>query len=242
MEDRSGVVWGYQKEVLTAMHGRLRTALVVGVTCVLTAVLAACGGSVDERLTGSDQDVVQEPGPLRVGMLHSSFNDEIRVGMLNAFDLAVQHLNEAGGIFGEPVQVEIVEATTDPILAVERARQMVEVRPPHVIVGGWTSGTALPDDRGGDSACRYPHGQSVGYLSPSVRRRRPGLSFSARFPVDSAGAPVLAELVRERGFTNVGVIYREDAWGSKYAEAFGAALGRAHQIGCNRPWPGQLSQ
>ena len=42
-------------------------------------------------------------------------------------------------------------------------------------------------------------------------------------PVDSSGAPVLAQLVRDQGFTNIGVIYRQDPWGSKYAEAFETA-------------------
>ena len=37
---------------------------------------------------------------------------------------------------------------------------------------------------------------------------------------DVAQGPALARLTRERGFDNVGVIYRDDAWGTGLAEAF----------------------
>ena len=40
---------------------------------------------------------------------------------------------------------------------------------------------------------------------------------------DSAQGPVLARITRERGFDNVGVIYRDDAWGTGLADAFAAA-------------------
>ena len=40
---------------------------------------------------------------------------------------------------------------------------------------------------------------------------------------DSAQGPVLARVTRERGFTNVGMIYRDDAWGRGLYESFAAA-------------------
>ena len=204
------------------MRGILRAFLVLGGAGLLLAVLAACGDGIDDVPAESSPEVRDSVGPLKIGMLHSSFNDEIRDGMLNAFDLAIKHLNEAGGVFGQPVQVEIVEATTDPDLAVQRALEMIQDDPPHVIVGGWTSGTALPITEEVTAPVGIPM-VSPSATSPLLSTASDRDFLFRTIPVDSAGAPVLADLVRERGFTNIGVVYREDPWGSKYAEAFDAA-------------------
>ena len=91
--------------------------LALGAACLLLAGLAACDGEAEA------------PGPLRIGVLHTSFNDEDPAGDAALLRLAIKHLNEAGGVFGQPVQVEIVDAATDPEVAVQRARQMVEESP-----------------------------------------------------------------------------------------------------------------
>ena len=227
-----------KKEVLAVMRSRLRAFLVLGGIGLILASLAACGDGMDEVPAASSPEVKDSIGPLKVGMLHSSFNDEIRDGMLNSFDLAIKHLNEAGGVFGQPVQVEIVEATTDPDLAVQRALEMIEDGPPHVIVGGWTSGTALPITEEVIAPVGIPM-VSPSATSPLLSTASDRDFFFRTIPVDSAGAPVLADLVRERGFTNIGVIYREDPWGSKYAEAFEAAWeGSIRLVGIE---PGQSS-
>ena len=220
------------------MRGRLRAFLVLGGVGLLLAALAACGDGRDEVPAASSPGATDGAGPLKIGMLHSSFNDEIRDGMLNAFDLAIKHLNEAGGVFGQPVQVEIVEATTDPDLAVQRVLEMVQDDPPHVIVGGWTSGTALPIAEEVIAPAGIPM-VSPSATSPLLSTASDRDFLFRTIPVDSAGAPVLADLVRERGFTNIGVLYREDPWGSKYAEAFDAAWeGPIKLVGIE---PGQTS-
>ena len=40
---------------------------------------------------------------------------------------------------------------------------------------------------------------------------------------DTSQGPILARVARERGFTNVGVVYRDDAWGQGLFESFQAA-------------------
>ena len=209
--------------MLTTISGKVRATLALGAACLLLAGLAACGGgAADEPQSEVAEERTETSGPLRIGVLHASFNDEIQREMLRAFDLAIQHLNEAGGVFGQPVQVEIVEAATDPDLAVQRARQLVEDNPPHAIVGGWTSATALP------LAEQVTAPAGIPMISPSATSPLLSTADDQDFlfrtiPVDSAGASVLAQLVRDQGFTNIGVIYRDDAWGSKYAEVFEAA-------------------
>ena len=210
----------------TTISGKVRAILALGAAGLLLAALAACGGETDE------------PGPLRIGVLHTSFNDEIEQEMLRAFDLAIKHLNEAGGVFGQRVEVEIVDATTDPDIAVQRARQMLEENPPHAIVGGWTSATALQLTEQVIAPVGIPM-ISPSATSPLLSTANDQDLLFRTIPVDSTGATVLAQLVRDQGFTNIGVIYRDDAWGSKYAEAFEEAWeGPIRLIGID---PGQSS-
>ena len=192
------------------LSSKARALLALGAACLLLAGLAACDGEAEA------------PGPLRIGVLHTSFNDEIQREMLRSFDLAIKHLNEAGGVFGQPVEVEIVDATTDPEVAVQRARQMVEENPPHAIVGGWTSATALALVEQVIAPAGIPM-VSPSATSPLLSTANDQDLLFRTIPVDSSGAPVLTQLVRDQGFTNIGVIYRQDPWGSKYAEAFEAA-------------------
>ena len=210
----------------TTIFGKVRAMLALGAAGLLLVALAACSGETDE------------PDPLRIGVLHTSFNDEIEQEMLRAFDLAIKHLNEAGGVFGQPVEVKIVDATTDPDVAVQRARQMLEENPPHAIVGGWTSATALQLTEQVIAPAGIPM-ISPSATSPLLSTANDQDFLFRTIPVDSTGATVLAQLVRDQGFTNIGVVYREDAWGSKYAEAFEAAWeGPIRLIGID---PSQIS-
>ena len=186
-------------------------------TAVCMAITAACG---DNSEGGT---------PLKIGLLmnFSSGSAEVYRDRQRAFDLAIKHINEGGGVFGLPVQTVVGDTTADPELAVEEARRMVETERVHAIVGPNASANALP------IAERVTGPGSI-----------PTVSFSATSPMlttvedndflfrtvlsDRAQGPILARVTRERGFDNVGVIYVDDAWGQGLSSTFEAA------------WEGQL--
>ena len=167
-----------------------------------------------------------EPTALKIGLLLdlSSGSTEVHMERRRAFELAIKHVNEGGGVFGLPVTVAVDDATADPEKAVAAARRLVEVDGVHAIVGPNASASALP--------------VAERVIGPAAV---PTISFSATSPAltavadndflfrtalsDVSQGPVLASLARERGFENVGLLYVDDAWGRGLAGAFEAAWG-----------------
>ena len=165
-----------------------------------------------------------EATALKIGLLLdlSSGSVEVARDRQRAFELAIRHVNEGGGVFGLPVTVAIGDATAEPERAVAAARHLVEVEGVHAIVGPNASVSALP------AAERV--------IGPAAI---PTISFSATSPAltsvadrdflfrtalsDVSQGPVLARLARERGFDNVGLLYVDDPWGRGLAGAFEAA-------------------
>ena len=61
-----------------------------------------------------------------------------------AFHLAVAHLNQAGGVFGRPVEAVVADTKLNPDTAVAEARRLIEDEGVHAIVGPSTSANARP--------------------------------------------------------------------------------------------------
>ena len=160
-------------------------------------------------------------GPLRIGLLLNFAGDGDQ-DLRAAFDLAVEHLNEGGGVLGRPVEVATGDSTVDPAVAVAEARRLVEDEGVHVLVGPGTSATTIP------VAARVTGPAGIPTISPSATSPRltavDDRDFLFRTALsDSAQGPVLARVTRERGFDNVAMIYRDDPWGQGLAQAFVAA-------------------
>ncbi len=174
---------------------------VVAALTLIAGTLAACGD--------------EERAPLKIGVLlvNSETQTDTALDRLRAFKLAIKHVNEAGGIFGQPV--EIVEG--DTLNPQEEARRLIQ-EGVHAIVGPNSSA---------DSLLVIEVAAPAGVLVISPSASSPLLTanedrdlFFRTVLSDVAQGPALAQLTRERGFDNVGVIYRDDAWGQGLAAAF----------------------
>lgn len=197
----------------------------------LFVLLGAVGcGRVELRTQTPPASEAETVTPLKIGLL-MSFGEgvpERDFVRRRSFELAIKHINAAGGVFGLPVEVVIADSTLDPEVAVREARRLVEVEGVHAIVGPGTSANTLPVAESLAGPANIP------IISPSATS--PLLTtvadndFAFRVALsDTAQGPVLARVTRERGFSNVGVIYRDDAWGQGLADAFAAA------------WEGEIS-
>ena len=178
--------------------------LALGAAFALVAgTLAACGGE-------------EERAPLKIGVLlvNSETQTDTALDRLRAFKLAIKHVNEAGGVFGQPV--EIVEG--DTLNPQEEARRLIEEEGVHAIVGPNSSANSLLVVE-----IAAPAGVLVispSASSPLLTTNEDGDLFFRTVLSDIAQGPALAGLTRERGFENVGVIYRDDAWGQGLVKAF----------------------
>ena len=193
-------------------------------TCAIAMLLSAVGMSLNVAVAETTTAQADEATALKIGLLLdlSSGSAEVYRDRQRAFELAIEHVNEGGGVFGLPVAVAVADATADPEKAVVAARRLVEVEGVHAIVGPNASASALP--------------VAERLIGPAAI---PTISFSATSPAltnvadndflfrtalsDVSQGPVLARVARERGFDNVGLLHVDDAWGRGLAIAFEAA-------------------
>ena len=185
-------------------------ALVLSALCMVT--LAACGNDTEGE------------APLKIGLImnFSSGSSEVYRDRQRAFDLAVKHINEGGGVFGQPVEVAVGDTTADPDEAVEATRHLVETEGVHAIVGPNASANAIPIAEKVIGPGGIPT-VSFSATSPQLTTANDNDFLFRTVLSDLVQGPVLARVTRERGFDNVGVIYVNDAWGQGLSSAFGAA-------------------
>ena len=192
--------------------------------CAIWMLLAAVAMSLTATAAEPTAARADEPTALKIGLLLdlSSGSTEVYRDRQRAFELAIKHVNEGGGVLGLPVTVAVADATADPEKAVAAARRLVEVEGVHAIVGPNASASALP--------------VAERVIGPAAI---PTVSFSATSPAltavadndflfrtalsDVSQGPVLARVAREQGFDNVGLLHVDDAWGRGLAGAFEAA-------------------
>ena len=193
----------------------MRTAWLAGVT-LLVGVTLGCGSDSRQAATPTPD----EAGPLRIGLL-LNFSEGATgraVERQRAFDLAIKHVNDGGGVLGKPVEVVVGDSTLDPDTAAEEARRLIE-EDVHAIVGPSSSANALLVVERVIGPAGVPT-ISPSATSPMLTDIEDDDFFFRTTLSDSAQGPVLARVARERGFTNVGLLYRDDAWGRGLFESF----------------------
>ena len=161
--------------------------------------------------------------PLKLGLLLDYTGSPVSSAERQwGFELAIAHVNDAGGVFGQPVESVTGDSPRDASVGIESARRLLEDEGVHAIVGPNSSAASLR------IAQELTGPASVPMISPSATS--PQLSdaadddfFFRTTVADSAQGPVLARVARERGFTNVGLLYRDDPYGQGLAAAFESA-------------------
>ena len=191
---------------------RVLAAAALLVTCA-AADLAA------ETAAGSEPSTA-----LKIGLLmdFSSGSAEVLTDRKRAFELAIGHINAAGGVFGRPVATAVGDTTADPETAVAQARRLVEVEGVHAIVGPNSSANALVIAERVIGPAGVPT-VSFSATSPRLTAAADGDYLFRTALSDVSQGPVLARVTREQGFDNVGLLYVDDAWGQGLAGAFEAA-------------------
>ena len=222
----------------------LRAAALAALLALAAGLIAACGGDDDQQqqqvaqqTPAQQQDQPAQPPPSQDEEPQST-DDPIVVAWLadysgplaeygremgNGAQLAVDHINAAGGLLGRQVMLVTGDTNTDPTRAVQEARRLVEVEGAVGIAGPVASSTTLPV---GESVCGPLQVPCVtpAATSPQISLADDdGFLFRATLS-DAAQGPVLAQLAVDQGFSRVGVLYRDDPYGQGLAEAFAASF------------------
>ena len=210
--------------------------LALPVLLLVSLLAIACGdddGDVPSAPTGTtpaaadtaDDDATMEVEALTIGFL-ADFSGplaEYGTATQTGVELAIKHINEAGGVNGQDVTFVVGDTRVDPTQAVEEARRLIDIEGAHAIVGPLSSTATLAV---ADSVTT-PRG--IPQISPSATS--PALTTAddngylfRTTGSDTVQGVVLAQLVESEGHDNVGVIFRDDAWGQGLSEVFAATF------------------
>ena len=179
--------------------------------CVIVAALL---------VPGCDQANRSEPMKIAL-MLDYSGAPDVSADRQRGFDLAIRHINDGGGVLGQPVRGVTRDATRTPGPAVEAAQRLLE-EGVHAIVGPNASAAALAIVEQVTGPAAIPT-ISPSATSPRLTEAADSDFFFRTTLSDTAQGPVLARVTRDRGFDNVGLIYFDDPYGRGLAGSFAEA-------------------
>ena len=204
--------WGQFLQM--AVMGRGRWMLVLALVAAVGLVIAACGG-----------DDEPDAEPLKIGYLGdfsgpiAEFGPVIQTGV----ELAIEHINAAGGVLGQPVELVTGDTQVDTVQGVEEARRLVEVEGVHAIVGPLSSTVTIAVAESVTGPAGVPT-ISPSATSPSITVADDnGYLFRSTIS-DAAQGVALADLASDEGYDNVAVLFRNDAYGQGLADAFETAF------------------
>ena len=196
-------------------HKLEKTAAPLVLIALLLAGLALTAGCDNDEAPPP-----QDGSPLKLGLiLNFTDSPEASASRKQAFDLAIKHVNQGGGVLGQPVEGISADATGQPDVALREARRLVESHGVHAIVGPNASSAAVPIAKELSGPSHIPTISSSA-TSPLLTEADDNDFFFRTVLSDSAQGPVLARVTRERGFDNIGLIYQDDAWGRGLAATF----------------------
>lgn len=116
-----------------------RTSVATTIAASAALVLASCGGGIGG--SGSES----EDGPIKLGMLAPFSGSEAAFGdyMQNGAELAIQEINDDGGIDGRDLELVVEDDACDATASVAAAQKLVTAGV-LASVGGYCSGATLP--------------------------------------------------------------------------------------------------
>ena len=181
----------------------------------------ASGGTLAPLTAAAEPTVPEElPEPVTIGAVfaYTGALSASSVVMRNGVDLAIYLLNEAGGVLGRPVRALHKDSGSDPEIAVESARALVQNNRIDLLIGPLSSSATLAVAR----EVTAPN-QAL-QITPSATS--PELTFLAdgdflfrTTPQDGDQGRVLARLARE-SFATAGVLYVDNHYGRELSAVF----------------------
>jgi branched-chain amino acid transport system substrate-binding protein len=177
-------------------------------------VLAACGADDSEGGSGGGSDA-----PIKIGAVLSLSGPAAAFGIpeQTAAEVAVDYINDNGGIDGRQLELVVVDDKTDPTEAARAAQSLISDEEVVGIIGASTgSGTLAmaPVAARAGVPVLAPNG-TIGITNPD----EDFFPYVFRTSVsDEVTIPALLERAKEDGATKIGVFFQEDALGRFSAE------------------------
>lgn len=179
----------------------------------------------DEATDQVPASLVQHEGPqLKLGSILPLTGDLSPFGPSaeNAVDLAVTHVNDAGGVNGQDVEWVSEDSETNEDAASQAANNLINVEEVHGIVGAMGSGISLsfidqvvsaeipmisPSNTGTDFTEMSESGETEGWYFRTV-------------PSDALQGAVMAQLAIEDGYDTASILAINNAYGTGFGDVF----------------------
>lgn len=224
-----------------AMFKRHREIAAAVCALGLASALVACGGGtpaaapdVNRPTAASQREFLPEPPdePLRLGLVNIGTIDYLVSDVpveradpeqpehagptFQAALLAIKHVNDAGGVFGQPVERSFAEAFPPGAGEVAAAEALIE-EGAHALIGISSRGLlAIPELLRREQVplvASFSSAPSVADLDDDGFVFRTSVS-------DVAQAIALARVTEDDGYHHVAVVYVDEAWGRELTAAF----------------------
>jgi len=163
--------------------------------------------------------------PLKIGALMPMTGDLQAFGEadLKGVEFAVEQINAAGGVNGEPVEMVVADTQTRPQAGVDAAQKLINVDGVNAIIGALSSGVTIPVARTVTSREGVPQISNAS-TSPTVTGLSDDDFLFRTVPSDAFQGVALANLVSGKGLSAVGVLYVNNDYGQGLADAFSEAF------------------
>lgn len=191
------------------------------------AVLAACTGNGSESTstiattTTVAAQLRVDDDVLRIGALIPINDPTVGATLLASFEAAVDAVNEAGGVLGQPVEFVVEDEGSSPTTAAQAAERLVAAGV-DAIVGPTSSNNAI---------AALDETVAAGIVTCSATATAISLDdfpdnglFFRSIASDSLQAQAIANLARTGGASRVAILHVDDAYGRPYANAVTAAI------------------
>ncbi|AWO85058.1 urea ABC transporter substrate-binding protein [Gordonia terrae] len=146
----------------TRSRGRRYGILVPAALSAVALVLSACGSSASEESASNAQSCVDTSGDtIKVGSLNSLSGTMAisEVTVRDSIKLAVDQINDNGGVLGKQVQLIGEDGASEPTIFAEKAEKLISSDCVAAVFGGWTSSSRkamLPVFEDNNSLLYYP--------------------------------------------------------------------------------------
>ena len=176
---------------------------------VLALVLALCLVSACSKKSDASGSAAASTGPIRIGVLLPVSGSEAYYGndMNNAYTLAVEHINTAGGVLGRKLELLApADDGCDALMAAQAATTITSQKPDFV-VGGYCSGATIP------ALQEFFDNNLCMLISAANSTRITDLGLNQTFMINSPGSHAidsLIKLIKHLGATKVAVIHQGD--------------------------------
>ncbi|MEY1674606.1 urea ABC transporter substrate-binding protein [Gordonia sp. ABKF26] len=136
--------------------------LVPAALSAVALVISACGSSASEESASNAQSCVDTSGDtIKVGSLNSLSGTMAisEVTVRDSIKLAVDQINDNGGVLGKQVQLIGEDGASEPTIFAEKAEKLISSDCVAAVFGGWTSSSRkamLPVFEDNNSLLYYP--------------------------------------------------------------------------------------